>query len=174
MPVWSLAAAIIVVLLLVYARRRRAMRAARPIADTPRRRPAPQPARLERAPSTSRSRMAALSDVDDPVTAAATLVHAVAGPAGWPRIRARVHAELAAVTSRERAGDAIMFAEWAVRQGLDEHHAIEALAGTLCRYLGQKELSLVIALIDAAAAAGGPEAEPYAEHAKSELAAIAS
>ena len=173
MPVWSLAAAIIVVLALVYARKRRAVRTARLVAADPPTRPAPRAAPLE-GPAPARSRMAAISDVDDPVTATATLVHAVAGPAGWPRIRARVYEELAAVTTRERAGDAIMFAEWAVRQGLDDHHAIETLAGTLCRYLGQKELRLVVALIEAAAAAGGPEAEPYADHAKSELAATAS
>ncbi len=121
-----------------------------------------------------RSRMSALSDVDDPLTATATLVLVVTGPAGWPRIRAKVHDELAGVTNRERAGDAIMFAEWAVRQGLDEHHAIEVLTHTLCRHLGQTELRLVVALLDAAAAAGGPEAEPYADFAKSGLAATAS
>jgi len=165
MPVWSVAAAIIVVLAIAYLRRRRLRRRVRPApAPAPRIAAAPPPVRL-----IERSRVLALSEVNDPVTAAATLVHVVTGPEGWPRIRQTVLAELAAVTSRERAGDAIMFAEWAVRQGLDEHHAIDVLAETLCRQLGKNELSLVIALLEAGASAGGPEAEPYADHAKSQI-----
>lgn len=173
MPVWSVAAAIIVVLAVLFWRRRRLARPAERPAPTPRRLAMPAPAPLGAAPQ-QRSRMSAISDVDDPVTAAATLIHVVTGPVGWPRIGAKVFAALAAVTDRDRASDAIMFAEWAVRQGLDEHRAIDALAATLCRYLGKNELGLVLALLDDAAAAGGPEAEPYADHAKSQLVAIAS
>lgn len=181
MPVWSVATGVLVVLALLAWRRSRS--APKPMAPQA---PATKPTRSEEAPPprpqrvarlprpVTRPRMDAISDVDDPVTAAATLIHTVAGPVGWPLVRTSVLAELAAVTNAERASDAVMFAEWAVRQGVNEHSAIDKLSETLCRYLGQAELALVVDLLDAATAAGGPEAEPYAEHAKSQLVATAS
>lgn len=166
---WSVATGVLVVLALMMVRRRRSRPQA---AETPA--PSEKAETRPRRLMAPHPRTAAISEIDDPVTATATLIHAVAGPVGWPLVRESVLADLTAVTSAERASDAVMFAEWAVRQGIDEHSAIDALAQTLCRYLGQNELALVIELLDAATAAGGPEAEPYAEHAKSQLVATAS
>lgn len=101
----------------------------------------------------------AITAIDDPLTGAATLTAIVATAEGWPKVHKRIEDALAGFTNPERAREAITFAEWAARQGVNEDRAVNHLCRFLTDRLDPPERAEVVAMVRDAGRAGGSEAE---------------
>ncbi|GGY41156.1 hypothetical protein [Parvularcula lutaonensis] len=87
----------------------------------------------------SRTEMSPITAIDHPVTAAATYIHMVIGREDWPMASGRVKMQLAEVSSESEADDAITYAEWAVRQPIDQQMALRLLTEMLRDWLTLEE-----------------------------------
>lgn len=95
-----------------------------------------------------------ITAIDDPVTAAATFIHIVVGDEVWPMARGRLKARLAEVSSEEMADEALRYAEWAQRQGLDETRALGLLTEMLRERLTLSEREDLAEMLKDAASSG--------------------
>lgn len=95
-----------------------------------------------------------ITAIEDPVTAAATYIHLIVGREVWPMAHGRVKVQLAEVSSKEQAEEAITYAEWAVRQPIEQQRALRMLTDILRDRLTLEEREHLARMLNDAAASG--------------------
>lgn len=99
----------------------------------------------------------ALTAIDDPVVAAATLILSIAsdGPRLTKERAKALEAVIAGVTTPDKAGEAINYANWAAGRLNDAGQVIDALAPLLRERLNETEKAELITMVRRVATAGG-------------------
>jgi hypothetical protein len=92
--------------------------------------------------------------IDDPVTAAASLIRLLVGPDTWPAAQGRVQAKLAELSSYPMAQEAVTYADWLGKQEVEKRKAIQSLTLRLRDWLTLEERQDLVALITDAASSG--------------------
>ena len=100
--------------------------------------------------------------IDEPVTAAATFIHLVIGREIWPMVHGRLKQRLAEVSTDQHAEEAITYAEWAVRQPVDDRKALGILTKMLREQLTLEEREELAGMLRDAAESGDAELQAKA------------
>ncbi len=109
---------------------------------------------MRRKKISKRSAMSPITAIKDPVTAAATLITAIASEDGLvtPAVESRIRTEVGKIAEPEKLDEAVIYAAWAAKQVDNVQSVIDGCSALLINWLDQHEKLELMEMVNAVAA----------------------